>query len=299
MRLGHSVTAVYPSLCAYDVYDWWGMCHFGVVLPHFHNVWILMCSWLIYLLDSCDELFCYLCSWLGHVPWAGGSSVQLCPVKHLSVLAHCLISVDTFYLQVFISTKRAARNMSYQGFTASNGLVDVVAHITGEVSSPVIPLWYEGCHLLCHRVTRSWWDWLSPPPWPATTGSTPCLCSLLKRIKGQELSPRCRLTPQTITLPWWTWRTSGLFERNTESRMKWWANMTGEIIRTCEPMVTRIAVSDTRYCRSSLYRSSIYRSSATWQPLPCASSWRSRVKTTRKNWQRQRRRSTWKAFTMG
>lgn len=35
--------------------------------------------------------------------------------------------------EVYISTKRAARNMSYQGFTAENGKVSILAHIKGEV----------------------------------------------------------------------------------------------------------------------------------------------------------------------
>lgn len=36
--------------------------------------------------------------------------------------------------QVFVSTRRSARNMSYQGFTAENGKVDVLTPVKGEVN---------------------------------------------------------------------------------------------------------------------------------------------------------------------
>lgn len=35
---------------------------------------------------------------------------------------------------IFICTQRAARNMSYQGFTKDNGVVPVVKELMGEVS---------------------------------------------------------------------------------------------------------------------------------------------------------------------
>lgn len=37
--------------------------------------------------------------------------------------------------EVFISTRRAALNMSYQGFTKTNGKVDVVVELIGQVTS--------------------------------------------------------------------------------------------------------------------------------------------------------------------
>ncbi len=36
--------------------------------------------------------------------------------------------------EYFICTKRAARNMSFQGFTSENGKYDILAEITGEVN---------------------------------------------------------------------------------------------------------------------------------------------------------------------
>ena len=37
--------------------------------------------------------------------------------------------------QMFISTRRAAKNMSYQGFTTENGQVDILTPIKGQVNS--------------------------------------------------------------------------------------------------------------------------------------------------------------------
>ena len=45
------------------------------------------------------------------------------------------IAFETAKGEVFISTKRAARNMSYQGFTKENGKVDVKVELTGQVNS--------------------------------------------------------------------------------------------------------------------------------------------------------------------
>jgi leucyl-tRNA synthetase len=35
---------------------------------------------------------------------------------------------------IFICTRRAARNMSFQGFTTANGKFDVIVELTGQVS---------------------------------------------------------------------------------------------------------------------------------------------------------------------
>ena len=35
--------------------------------------------------------------------------------------------------EIYISTRRAARNMSYQGFTPKEGVVNVVLELTGQV----------------------------------------------------------------------------------------------------------------------------------------------------------------------
>lgn len=53
---------------------------------------------------------------------------------------NCWVRPDIPYIayemaggEIFISTKRAARNASFQGMTKSNGVVDVVAELTGQV----------------------------------------------------------------------------------------------------------------------------------------------------------------------
>lgn len=38
--------------------------------------------------------------------------------------------------EVFISTRRAAHNMSYQGFTKENGKIDILLELVGQVSFP-------------------------------------------------------------------------------------------------------------------------------------------------------------------
>lgn len=44
------------------------------------------------------------------------------------------IGFETGNGDIFICTQRAARNMSYQGFTRDNGVVPVVKELMGEVS---------------------------------------------------------------------------------------------------------------------------------------------------------------------
>ncbi len=44
------------------------------------------------------------------------------------------IAYETTSGEVFVCTMRAARNMSYQGFTKVTGQVDVIAELTGLVS---------------------------------------------------------------------------------------------------------------------------------------------------------------------
>lgn len=44
------------------------------------------------------------------------------------------IGFETANGDIFICTQRAARNMSYQGFTKHNGVVPVVKELMGEVS---------------------------------------------------------------------------------------------------------------------------------------------------------------------
>lgn len=48
------------------------------------------------------------------------------------------VAFETASGDVFISTSRSARNMSYQGFTKENGVVPVIMEILGQVPS-VIP----------------------------------------------------------------------------------------------------------------------------------------------------------------
>ena len=44
------------------------------------------------------------------------------------------IAFETANDGIYVSTKRAARNMSYQGFTKENGVVNVIAELTGQVT---------------------------------------------------------------------------------------------------------------------------------------------------------------------
>lgn len=39
---------------------------------------------------------------------------------------------------IFVCTERAARNMSYQGFTAIEGKVDIVAELIGQVANFIL-----------------------------------------------------------------------------------------------------------------------------------------------------------------
>lgn len=55
---------------------------------------------------------------------------------------NCWIRPDMKYIafltksnEIFVCTARAARNMSYQNFTAEEGKVPVLVNVTGEVSS--------------------------------------------------------------------------------------------------------------------------------------------------------------------
>lgn len=56
---------------------------------------------------------------------------------------NCWVRPDMKYIvfetasgDVFISTQRSARNMSYQGFTKENGVVPVLMNIMGQVCVP-------------------------------------------------------------------------------------------------------------------------------------------------------------------
>lgn len=64
---------------------------------------------------------------------------------------NCWVRPDMRYVafemangEVFISTRRSARNMSYQGFTKDNGVVPVIMELLGQVSQGdhgVTPSW--------------------------------------------------------------------------------------------------------------------------------------------------------------
>ena len=43
------------------------------------------------------------------------------------------VAFETVDKEIFICTKKSARNMAYQGFTTKNGEVDILAEITGQV----------------------------------------------------------------------------------------------------------------------------------------------------------------------
>ena len=60
---------------------------------------------------------------------------------------NCWVHPDIRYIafttasgDIFISTKRAARNMSYQGFTKEEGKIDVVSNLIGLVSNTFITI---------------------------------------------------------------------------------------------------------------------------------------------------------------
>lgn len=57
----------------------------------------------------------------------GQTNVWIHPT--ITYIAHELVNGD-----VFISTKRSARNMCYQGFTAEEGQVKVLVELQGQVS---------------------------------------------------------------------------------------------------------------------------------------------------------------------
>lgn len=44
------------------------------------------------------------------------------------------VAFSTVNGEIFISTERAAKNMSYQGFTKEEGKIEIVAELTGSVS---------------------------------------------------------------------------------------------------------------------------------------------------------------------
>lgn len=53
---------------------------------------------------------------------------------------NCWLSPDIVYIafknnlgEIFICTRRSARNMSYQGFTEAEGKLDILAELKGEV----------------------------------------------------------------------------------------------------------------------------------------------------------------------
>lgn len=48
------------------------------------------------------------------------------------------IAFETVKDEVFISTERAARNMSWQGFTKKEGKIDIVAELIGSVSNSMM-----------------------------------------------------------------------------------------------------------------------------------------------------------------
>jgi len=50
------------------------------------------------------------------------------------------ISFKTTSSEVFVCTRRAARNMSYQGFTPVDGTVDIITVLTGQVTLAIMPL---------------------------------------------------------------------------------------------------------------------------------------------------------------
>lgn len=63
---------------------------------------------------------------------------------------NCWVRPDMKYVafqlskgDIYISTRRAARNMSYQGFTSENGKVSVLMELEGKVSASSIYLVYR------------------------------------------------------------------------------------------------------------------------------------------------------------
>ena len=51
------------------------------------------------------------------------------------------IAFETSNGDIFVSTKRAARNAAFQGMTKSDGVVDTVAELTGQVIKRIQEYW--------------------------------------------------------------------------------------------------------------------------------------------------------------
>lgn len=65
------------------------------------------------------------------------------------------IGFETVNGDIFICTQRAARNMSYQGFTKDNGVVPVVKELMGEVS--ILQLAGQADLFLWSLYLQRWW----------------------------------------------------------------------------------------------------------------------------------------------
>lgn len=97
------------------------------------------------------------------------------------------IGFETGNGDIFICTQRAARNMSYQGFTRDNGVVPVVKELMGEVSilQGAAQAW-----LLLWALGRWWWN----SNCKESTGAITEILEWLKSLVTENASSR--------QLPW-------------------------------------------------------------------------------------------------
>ena len=55
-------------------------------------------------------------------------------------LFHQYIAFETVKKEIFVCSRRAAQNMSYQGFTAEDGKYDVLLELTGQVLTEIFDM---------------------------------------------------------------------------------------------------------------------------------------------------------------
>lgn len=130
---------------------------------------------------------------------------------------------------VFVCTERAARNMSYQGFTATEGKIDIVAELVGQVIIffPFKKKIKKNGNVFCHvwldflNLHRTSWDWLWVLPLRPTKSSTLCRCWLSRRTRELVLSRVFLRTLLMTMLPSWIWRRNSLSVKSIPSQTTW------------------------------------------------------------------------------
>lgn len=87
------------------------------------------------------------------------------------------IAFETTSGDIFISTSRSARNMSYQGFTKENGVVPVIMEILGQVLTLCISYFHLKIHSKDSWRDKVSWLWHKQPgkliPFKCVTSALP------------------------------------------------------------------------------------------------------------------------------